>query len=231
MKKALFVVMLSICVGEAFAQAIDPAPFAFKDDKAVIIDDQILQLLVNKNWYCYKQYTLRGTASDEYSKGVLGFILQKDHSFEASRGTKGKWEVQEKKLLHLVVFSEHEVNQEKIIGGSYVIYNITDDHLVLVKNLTSDLEAKIVFYCKVIEKAAVPVVKKQAASTMTEAERKAWQEKRIMEFEQMNKEGLLKGLQEELFMRGIKSPQNLEELTREDLLKIRIQLIKGEYRG
>lgn len=191
-------------------------------------------MLINKNWYCYKQHNSQGVTSDEYLVGEPVFILMKDHSFEAARGTKGKWDIQEDKLLHLTVFSEHDVNREKIMGGSYVIYNISDNHLVLVKNLTSDLKTKIIFYCKVIEKAsyeAVPATSSKPIPPMTEEERKAWQEKRIEEMENMSKEELFWRLREELFMRNIKSSQNLEQLTREELLKIRIQLIKGEYQG
>ena len=133
------------------------------------------------------------------------------------------------RLLHLSVESEHVANQEKSMGGSYIIYNINDDHLILVKNLTSDLNAKVVYYCKVIEiKQYKNVEFHKATPPMTEEERQAWQEKRITELEQMNKEELLKHLREELFMRGIKPPQNLEEFTREELLKIRIQLVKGD---
>lgn len=238
-KLSIFLVFNLLIVIVLSAQEV--VPYHFDEKKAMKLDEAVIRALCENGWSSVKQYYIKENEIIISSENYLFLKLNSDHTFKSlgeKRGANaGTWQVYQDKILHLTADSAYLNEYNKLsMAGSFAIFGMTSAEVVLVKNITSQLNAKWVFYFKKSEdssklawnpKPYVPV----HYTPKTAEELAAWQEKRMKELEQMNKAELLNGLKEDLFMRNIKAPQNLEERTREELLDIRIKMIKGEYRG
>lgn len=234
MKRTLLFLLLSVGLFASLSSQ-EVAPFEFSDKEAITIDKEVLKMLVDKTWKSYKQYTVLGEESEEYGVGFMTFTLKPNHTFQAigkgSINNEGTWEVKKRELLHLKIASNHPSGKEKAMGGAYVIYEISDTTLIFVKNLTSDLKSKIVYYCKSIEMRDLVVrTVKNTTPPVIDTKIAIPKAVTIKNPEDMTQEELKRQLREELFMRALNPPKNFDELTREELLEIHRRIVNGIYR-
>lgn len=233
MKRILLLLLLFVSIS-VLISAQEVAPFELNDDQAIVIDKSVSKMLVNKTWKSYKQYTVRGEESQEYGSGFLTFALKNDHTFQAigagNSNNSGTWEVRKKELLHLKIADDHVAGKEKVMGGSYVIYEITADELVLVKNLTSDLEAKIIYYCKTSERRDLTVKDEKYVTTpVIDTKITIPPSIKIKKLEDMTLEELKSELQSEFFIRVLESPKKMDKLNREALIELLQKVKNGTY--
>ncbi len=235
MKRVLFFSLLFLPTLHLLI-AQEAAPFEFNDDQAMTLDKDVLKNLINKTWSSYKQYIVLGEERKEYGGGFLTFTLKNDHTYQAAgigdRYNKGTWDVKKRTLLHLKMINEQPADQEKAMGGSYVIYSIKNEELVLVKNLTSDLKAKIIYHCKVIESkdlAARPAKNRQEPIMDTKINIPSPLQVKMTE--SMTLEELSSQIKEELFVRGLQPPANFSKWKQEALLELYKNIINGNYKG
>lgn len=235
MKRTLFFSLLFLSSLHLLVSQ-EAAPFEFNDDQAMALDKNTLKNLIGKTWSSYKQYTVLGEERKEYGGGFLTFTLKNDHTYQAAgdrdRYNKGNWEVKKRALLHLKMAKEQPADQEKAMGGSYVIYGIGDQELVLVKNLTSDLKSKIIYHCKVIESkdlAARPAAPRQEPIMGTKITIPS--PLKVKMLESMTAEELSGQIKEELFVRGLNPPVHFDKLKQDALLDLYKNIINGNYRG
>ena len=235
MKRTLFFSLLFLSSLHLLV-AQEAALFEFNDDQVMALDKNTLKNLIGKTWSSYKQYAVLGEERKEYGGGFLTFTLKNDHTYQAAGSSNhyntGSWEVKKRALLHLKIANEQPGDQEKAMGGSYVIYSIGDKELVLVKNLTSDLKSKIIYHCEVMESkdlADRPAALRQEPIMDTKISI-AFPLKGKM-LESMTAEELSGQIKEELFVRGLNPPVHFDKLKQEALLELYKNIINGDYKG
>ncbi|MDX1939950.1 MAG: hypothetical protein SFU99_05315, partial [Saprospiraceae bacterium] len=137
--KNTFLLLLLCGLGLGVSHAQDAVPFTFKTRKGVVIKQEVLDILLGTTWTSYKQYAVKAGKAQPQKSNFFALRINADSAFQVS-GTNyrqnGQWAVKGKSLQLQVVEDVKAPNPESFsIKGDYLIYKITNDELLLVKEL------------------------------------------------------------------------------------------------
>lgn len=226
-KTVLFLVTMLCSLLNGFSQ--DVAPFQLKDQKGIALSKKNLPLLTAKTWTTYKQYYANKDEASTYAGSFMAFKFLPDGKFNGTAGNRsltGTWTLEKKRIVQLNIQEQSAIDQEIKIGGAYTVYKLTAEELVLVKNLTSDLSTRIIYYCKGSKTnvlAESPAT--MSANPISEAEKKSASELQ----KKRERQVIISEIETEAQLRGIKLKEKLEKLDTKTLLSLKNQIINGEY--
>ncbi|MFN7120102.1 MAG: hypothetical protein ACK4TA_25150 [Saprospiraceae bacterium] len=228
MKRILWItVIMFMVLYHGFSQEV--APFQLKDQKGITISKKSLPLLTGKTWTTYKQYYANKDEASVYAGSFMAFKFSPDGKFNGTAGNRslsGNWSIENKRLLKLVINEVNEIDQEVKIGGAYAVYKLTNEELVLVKNLTSDLSMRIIYYCKGSKTSVLAESPKNAgASSVNQVDKKALEEAQKKREQQV----LINEIETEAQLRGIKLKDKLDKMDMKSLQSLKNQIVSGEY--
>lgn len=228
MKPAIFFIYFISCfLTQLSAQEV--APFQFKDQKGIVLNKKNLPVLLDKTWTTYKQYYVNKDEGATYSGSFMAFKFSPDGRFQGTAGNRslsGTWEVKNKRILNVIIQEKSEIDKEVKIGGAYAIYKLSDGELVMVKNLTTDLNLRIVYYCKGTKSSVLA----ENPTTFTAAQ-SASVDKKAIEAERQKREqiNLISEIETEAQLRGVKLKEKLTKMDVKALQELKKQILSGEY--
>ncbi len=226
-KTTLISFILFSCLLHAYSQQV--VPFQWKEQKGIALSKKTLPLLTAKTWTTYKQYQVNKNEASAYAGSFGAFKFLSDGKFNGTLGNRsfmGIWTLEKKRILQLNIQEQSEKNQDNKIGGAYTIYKISEEELVLVKNLTSDVNKRMVYYCKGSKtNVLVESPVNTSVNTILPVDKKA-QEAMQKKREQ---QAIINEIETEAQLRGIKLKENFEKMDAKSLQVIKNQILIGEY--
>lgn len=221
--KKTFLLLLVCSIGFGGLYSQDAAPFKFKEQKGIAIKEDVLAILFDKNWTSFKQYTVNTGKAQPQKSNFFAIRINADSSFQIS-GTNyrqnGRWVANGKSLQLQVTEDVKSSNPEaEAIGGTYSIYKITDDELLLVKEMQQGNTEHWVCYFKGTKPADIGSIPMASAAARTVESDK----------QKAEKENLMKEISMEFFLRGEKKIPDLEKMDNDELISMRNSLVRGKY--
>lgn len=221
MKKLVFIFALCLLIfAEMAAQEIQP--FEFKYQRGEKLDEETLQKLFQNTWTPYRQYDVEnGQARPERAVFfALKFLPENDfQATTAASDLSGAWRVMDKRSLRMESVRRAESGRLRSLSGVYEIYAISDNQLVLVRDIGDD--EKFVYYCKGNTLQRLDDEGKLPAQS--EADPEAARAARQRQF-------LKEEIQVEMMLRGERWKRKYEDFTNQHLEIMLEQVLKsGEY--
>jgi len=120
------------------------SPFQFEDKNKLEIDELVKQLLFEKNWYAHEmQYFEKGNY--DFNPVKFDLKIANDHTFSQDY-YKGDWAIENDLIIFNLDISEKRYTNNFFAAGAFSIHKISADELVLVKNLSSRMSNRIVYF-------------------------------------------------------------------------------------
>lgn len=189
--------------------------FQLKEQRGIRLNDKNLALLLDKTWTSYKQYEVTNGQAKLQNGNFFSLKINNDSSCYIS-GTRsrqnGTWAVNGKQL-QLNLNKKDEAKADFSMEGTYLIYALTEDEMVLVKEIGGT--PALVCYCK------SSVVKELDNSPIVSANKE--------NKEKAQKVSLAKEIEMELFLRGEKLKIDLEGKNVSELKQVRDLVMKGKF--
>ncbi len=143
MKNGIVLMLMVFFMGSAFAQGT--APFQKEDVAAMEITAAVQKQLTQEVWNCYDRVFVdrEGYTSKQ---GMPRLFLKADGTF-VQGDTKGRWKVEGKNMLKIMPERTRlRGTGREVLEGAYAVYNIDENHLTLVKVLTSSSDMVISYH-------------------------------------------------------------------------------------
>lgn len=209
--------------------AQEVAPFQLKDQKGIALHKKNLPLLTSNAWTTYKQYQVQQGQAKPAAGNFMVFKFSPDAQFQSTSGNyrlTGTWKVENKRVLNLIIKEQNEVDPEGKIGGTYTVYKLAAEELVMVKNQTGDPNMRIIYYCKASKTKVLTESPTAVATTQAiPVDKKALETARV----QQEQQALTNEIETEAQLRGIKIKEKLTKLDVKALQSIKRRVLAGEY--
>ncbi|MCP3928882.1 MAG: hypothetical protein GY705_07260 [Bacteroidetes bacterium] len=209
--KTPFLIFSLLILISSLIRAQEVAPFQYKDKDAIRLTEKKLEPIFDTTWVCLKMYF---TNREERNTTNFRHILQisRDGTWKvSSHGLYGgTWHIENNRLLALN-FDSKKIGMTPFIGGGYSVLKLTDDELVIVKNLTSAFDNSIVYtYTPTENFDNHPEVIRSRKNRMAKANKKSVN----------RKEGLIRTIKKISSEKEIQTEEGLEQKNEEELTEI-----------
>lgn len=213
----LLLLLLLACCQAAIAQPV--APFQYQDPKALSIDETLKSRLFDRHWSLEARnfFLNDSTFSTASFPSGNGLYLHTGGQIGLT-DTLGVWTTVEDRILLFNLNPAYP--RDELLAGGYAVYAIDEQRLTLVKCLTSNYQNRIELHFRTEEETAMLSYYSQMKarknmntnpgtrpSALTPGEwpfKDPWQE-------------LLDSVRVEYFIRGLKPPEGLSELSAPEL--------------
>ncbi|MCU0349142.1 MAG: hypothetical protein MUC59_19540, partial [Saprospiraceae bacterium] len=142
-----FSACLFFCLFASWTIAQVVAPFQLKDEEAININQEVLELLTLQKWACMEQTFVMYNYGKTYPIQFAELSLDKNGNC-LHNGMEGKWYVLEDKLLVIELDTSDFNNRNIHFEGGFSIHYADEKEITLVKNLTTDFDNRIVYNLK-----------------------------------------------------------------------------------
>lgn len=203
------------------------APFQLEDASNLKIDQEAIQQITGKEWAMYeRRMYVRERVS--ISKHSYQFTFHANGTFEQTNQIplKGQWEILNDRLIN---FKGLENNSKRgynvdhpFSPGGYALMRLTNEVMILSKNLTSKFDNKVVLFFVVKEKyrnTRKPIVAKK---TNEPSELELYNKYG----EEWSKEEIIAKLKAHYFMRNMKIPVDLASKSKVEVQQIYLDFLK-----
>lgn len=142
--KNLLTLLITIFFAPTIIYSQNVAPFQFSDTEKWPIDGKVEQLLLNKNWYAYEMQYFESGNKDI---NPVRFTLKVANDLTFTQDIyEGDWLIEDDLIIFNLEVSEARPNKQIFTAGAFSIHHISKTELVLAKNLSTNLENRIVYY-------------------------------------------------------------------------------------
>lgn len=141
--KNFILLLCSLALFPTYIYSQNTAPFQYEDEKKILLDVNAEEKLLDKDWYCYEMLYLE---KEVQNRKPLRFFLKinDDQTFVQDR-KNGNWQIENDLLVFKI--ESNDYSKDKIfMAGAFSVYKLSEDELILVKNLSSSDKNKIVYY-------------------------------------------------------------------------------------
>ncbi len=212
--KKIGLLFLLLIPGIGLVLAQEAPVFQLKERSGIRLNDKNLALLLDKTWTSYKQYEVTNGHAKLLNGNFFSLRISNDSSVNISgirSRQNGTWTVSGKQLQ--LDLDEEKPKGDFSMEGTYLIYALTGEEMVLVKETNGT--PTLVCYCK------SSVVRELDNSPIVSATKE--------DKEKIQKESLVKEIETELFLRGEKLKLDLEEKSIGALKRIHDLVMKGNF--
>ncbi len=213
--KTPFLIFSLLILVSSLIRAQEVAPFQYKDKDAIRLTEKKLAPIFDTTWVCLKMYF---TNREEKSTTPFRHTLKisADGTWLVSlRGVfGGSWQIENNRLL--VLNFDNEKNETiPFIGGGYSVLKISDDELVIAKNLTSVFDNSIVYtYTRKENYDKYSEVGKYKKARIANANKN----------KETRKERLIRTIEEMYNKKEMQPEKGLDQKSEEELTEIRKEL-------
>ncbi len=210
MKYALLLPWLLMSLLTAKAQ--EEAPFAFKKRLGLAIKEETLAILTGKTWTTYKQYKVSGQNAQLQAGNFFSLRINADRTFLLSGGNarqNGRWNAKSKALeFEVTEYVYPPGSSAPILSGVFAIYKITNDEMLLA----ALPDHHWIYYLRGSKPQSVDANAAPASN-----------------FQERERQGLLREIETEFFLRKLRTPSNLNTMPIADLYALRNRLVQGRH--